>query len=212
MPRCSRCCRCWRARSCMSAADVAELTEAYLILRKAENAVQMIRDEQTHSLPTEAHRRKRGWLVNMGASGLGRLLMPCDRRRARSGRAAVRGAVRRVRQTRGKVPPTPARTGWRSGRCENRPGTRAQRLSRRARSRRSRRPWRSTRNGAAYRRLDEAGRRRLHLIAGASAEIGRVGVRRRPPWCSGCCACWRRSAPARRTWRCSRSSPRRSTA
>jgi glutamate-ammonia-ligase adenylyltransferase len=31
----------------MSSAEVAELTNAYLVLRKAENAVQMIRDEQT---------------------------------------------------------------------------------------------------------------------------------------------------------------------
>ena len=35
----------------LSADDVAELHDAYLVLRKAENAVQMIRDEQTHSLP-----------------------------------------------------------------------------------------------------------------------------------------------------------------
>src|SRR5260370_19442624 len=35
----------------MSAADIAELTDAYLVLRKAENALQLIRDEQTHSLP-----------------------------------------------------------------------------------------------------------------------------------------------------------------
>ncbi len=35
----------------MSAAEVAELTEAYFVLRKAENVLQMIRDEQTHSLP-----------------------------------------------------------------------------------------------------------------------------------------------------------------
>jgi glutamine synthetase adenylyltransferase/Zn-dependent oligopeptidase len=32
-------------------ATVAELQEAYLVLRKAENALQMIRDEQTHSVP-----------------------------------------------------------------------------------------------------------------------------------------------------------------
>jgi glutamine synthetase adenylyltransferase len=32
---------------------VAQLHEAYLVLRKAENAVQMLRDEQTHSLPED---------------------------------------------------------------------------------------------------------------------------------------------------------------
>src|SRR6202040_4090733 len=35
----------------MSAGDIAELTDGYLVLRKAENALQLIRDEQTHSLP-----------------------------------------------------------------------------------------------------------------------------------------------------------------
>jgi [glutamine synthetase] adenylyltransferase / [glutamine synthetase]-adenylyl-L-tyrosine phosphorylase len=35
----------------ISGDDIAELTEAYLILRKAENALQMMRDEQTHTLP-----------------------------------------------------------------------------------------------------------------------------------------------------------------
>ncbi len=51
----------------MSAADVAELTDAYLLLRKAENAVQLIRDEQTHSLPDDAPDRAR-LAVNMGLS------------------------------------------------------------------------------------------------------------------------------------------------
>jgi glutamate-ammonia-ligase adenylyltransferase len=35
----------------ISGDDIAKLTEAYLILRKAENALQMMRDEQTHTLP-----------------------------------------------------------------------------------------------------------------------------------------------------------------
>jgi [glutamine synthetase] adenylyltransferase / [glutamine synthetase]-adenylyl-L-tyrosine phosphorylase len=35
----------------ISGDDIAELTGAYLILRKAENALQMMRDEQTHTLP-----------------------------------------------------------------------------------------------------------------------------------------------------------------
>ncbi len=37
----------------MAPADVAELADAYFVLRKAENALQMMRDEQTHSLPAE---------------------------------------------------------------------------------------------------------------------------------------------------------------
>jgi glutamate-ammonia-ligase adenylyltransferase len=43
----------------MSAADIEELTDAYLVLRKAENAIQLIRDEQIHSLPLEALDRAR---------------------------------------------------------------------------------------------------------------------------------------------------------
>ena len=37
----------------LSSAEIAKLSEAYLVLRKAENAVQMIRDEQTHRLPDD---------------------------------------------------------------------------------------------------------------------------------------------------------------
>jgi glutamate-ammonia-ligase adenylyltransferase len=43
----------------VSGDDVAELTEAYLILRKAENALQMIRDQQTHTLPEDSPDRAR---------------------------------------------------------------------------------------------------------------------------------------------------------
>jgi glutamate-ammonia-ligase adenylyltransferase len=43
----------------MSAAGIEELTDAYLVLRKAENAVQLIRDEQIHSLPVEPPDRAR---------------------------------------------------------------------------------------------------------------------------------------------------------
>jgi len=50
----------------LSAADVAELHDAYLVLRKAENAVQMIRDEQTHLIPLDAADRAR-LSLNMGA-------------------------------------------------------------------------------------------------------------------------------------------------
>ena len=49
----------------LSRSAVAELHDAYLVLRKAENAVQMIRDEQTHSLPVESRDRARLG-VNMG--------------------------------------------------------------------------------------------------------------------------------------------------
>ncbi len=43
----------------ISGDDIAELTEAYLELRKAENALQMMRDQQTHTLPEDALDRAR---------------------------------------------------------------------------------------------------------------------------------------------------------
>lgn len=39
--------------------DIAQLTGAYLLLRKAENALQMMRDQQTHTLPDDALDRAR---------------------------------------------------------------------------------------------------------------------------------------------------------
>ena len=49
----------------ISAADIADLRHAYLVLRKAENALQMIRDEQAHTLPDDELDRARVG-VNMG--------------------------------------------------------------------------------------------------------------------------------------------------
>jgi glutamate-ammonia-ligase adenylyltransferase len=43
----------------ISGDDVAELTAAYLQLRKAENALQMMRDQQTHALPEDTLDRAR---------------------------------------------------------------------------------------------------------------------------------------------------------
>ena len=43
----------------MSAEEVAQLSEAYLSLRKAENALQMMRDQQVHRLPEDPQDRVR---------------------------------------------------------------------------------------------------------------------------------------------------------
>ena len=43
----------------VSARDIALLTDAYRVLRKAENALQMLRDQQTHTLPSDAADRMR---------------------------------------------------------------------------------------------------------------------------------------------------------
>jgi glutamate-ammonia-ligase adenylyltransferase len=52
----------------VSGDDIAELAEAYLILRKAENALQMIRDQQTHTLPRDSQDRARLAMI-MGFKG-----------------------------------------------------------------------------------------------------------------------------------------------
>jgi len=43
----------------VSSEATAQLTDAYLLLRKAENALQMMRDQQTHTLPQDAPDRAR---------------------------------------------------------------------------------------------------------------------------------------------------------
>jgi [glutamine synthetase] adenylyltransferase / [glutamine synthetase]-adenylyl-L-tyrosine phosphorylase len=43
----------------ISAEDIGELTDSYLILRKAENALQMMRDQQAHTLPQDSLDRAR---------------------------------------------------------------------------------------------------------------------------------------------------------
>jgi glutamate-ammonia-ligase adenylyltransferase len=54
----------------VSTDDIAELSAAYLVLRKAENALQMMRDEQTHTLPEDALDRARLSLI-MGCKDWG---------------------------------------------------------------------------------------------------------------------------------------------
>ncbi len=67
--------------------DIAELTEAYLELRKAENALQMMRDQQTHTLPEDSA-RSRAPHHGHGIQGLGRngCRSQCD---AREGGGAI---------------------------------------------------------------------------------------------------------------------------
>jgi [glutamine synthetase] adenylyltransferase / [glutamine synthetase]-adenylyl-L-tyrosine phosphorylase len=155
----------------MSPADVAELTDAYFVLRKAENAVQMIRDEQTHSVPAEAVDRAR-LSVNMGAPQWSECSARIDAARdnvARQFEALLFGA-----------PDTPHRhddTGadWLAaddakiadeledaGFPQREIAATAAILE-------------TYRQSASYRRLDEAGRRRLHVVVGrllkAAAEL-----------------------------------------
>jgi glutamate-ammonia-ligase adenylyltransferase len=52
----------------VSASDIRQLHESYVVLRKAENALQMMRDQQTHTLPVDDADRARLALA-LGLSG-----------------------------------------------------------------------------------------------------------------------------------------------
>jgi len=145
-----------------TASDVAELTDAYLVLRKAENGVQMIRDEQCHSLPTEAADLERLGVI-MGTPDWSTASARIDAAReqvARQFGAVLFGA-----------PDAPHRhdeagAAWlasddatieeelRLGGFP--PGEIAAAAA----------TLETYRHAASYRRLDEAGRRRLHVILG----------------------------------------------
>ncbi len=62
-------------------AAVQELTSAYLFLRQLENRLQMLNDEQTHSLPTDALTAER-IAYAMGEKDAASLLLRLDRHRA----------------------------------------------------------------------------------------------------------------------------------
>jgi glutamate-ammonia-ligase adenylyltransferase len=143
-------------------AAVEDLTEAYLVLRKAENALQMIRDEQTHSLPADAADRERLALM-LGMTDWPAALAHID--------AARRSAARQFAALVFGGPDSPraggeagadwlasdsaaldeelAQGGFPAGEI---PAV-AARLE-------------MYRRSAPYRKLDESGRRRLHAIIG----------------------------------------------
>jgi [glutamine synthetase] adenylyltransferase / [glutamine synthetase]-adenylyl-L-tyrosine phosphorylase len=146
----------------MSLSDVAELTDAYLVLRRAENALQMIRDEQTHVLPTEAADRVR-LSLNIGAAD-----WPVASARIESARAQVarQFAALLVGAPGADQQPAEAGADWLASddvRIEAElldggfpPAPAAEVAA----------TLETYRQAASYRRLDEAGRRRLHRILG----------------------------------------------
>jgi [glutamine synthetase] adenylyltransferase / [glutamine synthetase]-adenylyl-L-tyrosine phosphorylase len=146
----------------MSAADIAELTDAYLVLRKAENALQLIRDEQTHSLPDAPIDRAR-LSVNMGLPD-----WPASFERIESARAEVARQFDALLSGAPATQHTDQETGadWLAsddakideelkagGFPHGETAAVAATLQ-------------AYRHAAPYRRLDEAGRRRLHVILG----------------------------------------------
>jgi len=144
----------------VSAADIAELTDAYLVLRRAENALQMIRDEQCHSLPAEAPDRARLGL-NMGAPDWAAAAARIDAARGNVARQfedllfGAADAQHRYDETGAvwlasedaKIGEELAGSGFPQGEIAAVAAT-----------------LEAYRHAASYRRLDEVGRRRLHVI------------------------------------------------
>jgi peptidyl-dipeptidase Dcp len=132
----------------LSKAAVDRLHEAYLVLRKAENAVQMIRDQQTHVVPADVADRARVAL-NMGLPDWASAAARIDAARADVAQlfeALVFGTA--------DTPDTVWESGPVSALLEE------------------------YRNAAAYRRLDDAARRRVDFIL---ARLFKAAVARPEP-------------------------------
>ncbi len=144
----------------LSSGEVAELTEAYLTLRKAENAVQEIRDQQVHSVPSDPLDRAR-LLVNMDVAD-----WPAAAARIDAARASV---ARQFESLMFGGPDAQRRSseealGWLESEGIDIaaelagigfPGAQIQAIADQ---------MEVYRHSAPYRRLDDAGRRRLRVI------------------------------------------------
>jgi glutamate-ammonia-ligase adenylyltransferase len=146
----------------MSAADIAELTDAYLVLRKAENALQLIRDEQTHSLPETPIDRAR-LSVNMclpdWPASFARINLARDRV-ARQFDALLSGATDAQRTDDEMGADWLASDDAKIGEELEAGGFPHGEIAAVAPT------LEAYRQAASYRRLDEPGRRRLHVILG----------------------------------------------
>ncbi|HME41230.1 MAG TPA: bifunctional [glutamate--ammonia ligase]-adenylyl-L-tyrosine phosphorylase/[glutamate--ammonia-ligase] adenylyltransferase [Steroidobacteraceae bacterium] len=158
----------------VSPTDIAELRDAYFVLRKAENALQMIRDEQTHSIPSDA----------LDCARLSLNLSAPDWAAARAGIDTARGNVaRQFEALLFGAPDTSHRhdeTGavWLASdeanigeELENCGFPRGEIAAAAA-------TLEAYRHAAPYRRLDEAGQRRLHVILG---RLLKAAAQRREP-------------------------------
>jgi glutamate-ammonia-ligase adenylyltransferase len=146
----------------LSSAAVAELSEAYLVLRKAENALQMIRDEQTHVLPDNLIDRAR-LSLNMGAADWADAIGRIDAARRETARvfdALLFGAPDAQRRA-GEAPSSwLASEGIKIDEELANGGFPALEIPAVAAL------LETYRHSAPYRRLDELGHRRLHAILG----------------------------------------------
>jgi glutamate-ammonia-ligase adenylyltransferase len=146
----------------MAAADIAELADAYLILRKAENALQLIRDEQTHSLPDTPLDRAR-LSVNMGLPdwpAVNALIETARDRVARQFDALLSGAADAQRTDDETGADWLASNDAKIGEELKASGVPQGEIAAVAAT------LEAYRHAASYRRLDESGRRRLHVILG----------------------------------------------
>jgi [glutamine synthetase] adenylyltransferase / [glutamine synthetase]-adenylyl-L-tyrosine phosphorylase len=144
----------------LSAEEVSELTDAYLVLRKAENAVQMIRDEQLHLIPSEPLNRAR-LCVNMGVPDWPAAITRID--------SARRSVTRQFESLLLGGPEAQRRVGEEAlGWLESEAVDVAQELAQggfpAVEIPAVARQLELYRHAAPYRRLDEAGRRRLRVI------------------------------------------------
>jgi [glutamine synthetase] adenylyltransferase / [glutamine synthetase]-adenylyl-L-tyrosine phosphorylase len=146
----------------LSTAAVEELRNCYLTLRKAENALQMIRDEQTHVLPGEAVDRAR-LSLNMGLADWPAAIERIDAARGETARqfdallfAGPEGSNRGGEAPLNWLASDTARIDEELAAA----GFPAAQIAPVAAI------LESYRRAAPYRRLDEAGLRRLHLILG----------------------------------------------
>lgn len=144
----------------MTAEQIEKLERAYLLLRKAENSLQMIRDEQTHTLPESEADRAR----------LAMCLGAADSAAALTGIAEVRELVaghfeslvfgtadsqkREEKPDATWLDAAEGRIGAELDRFGIAGETRAELLA----------ALKAFRDASTYRRLDETGRRRLHAI------------------------------------------------
>jgi len=149
----------------LSSAEVSRLTEAYLVLRKAENALQIIRDEQIHSIPADEVDRAR-LSVAMGVAHWADAIARIDAARrtvARQFEALLFGDAEAPRRG------GDGELGWlESEGIDVEEELRKGALGKGAVAEREiaaiAKLLETYRHAAPYRRLDEVGRRRLRLI------------------------------------------------
>jgi len=144
----------------LSGAEIPRLTGAYLALRQAENALQMIRDEQTHSIPADPLDCARIGL-NMGMPDWPRALERIEAARqtvARQFEALIFGVPDAQRRNGEGALGWLASDGTDIAEELAGGGFPAAEIPKVAAQ------LASYRHAAPYRRLDEAGRRRVHFI------------------------------------------------